>query len=95
MMLKRLKIKILANFSKNTIRKLWIFVIYLSLRYKVGFITFIFYALKWHFLIFEPFEGCSAVSDSNGNYKMTFKLEKCGTTLTQEEGKLIFANRVE
>lgn len=26
---------------------------------------------------------------------MTFKLDKCGTTLTQEDGKLVFANRVE
>jgi hypothetical protein len=39
--------------------------------------------------------GCSAISDANGNYKMTFKLDKCGTTLTQEDGKLVFANRVE
>ena len=26
---------------------------------------------------------------------MTFKLDKCGTTLTQDDGKLVFANRVE
>ena len=26
---------------------------------------------------------------------MTFKLDKCGTTLTQDGGKLVFANRVE
>ena len=53
--------------------------------------------MPWNgsFFIFEPFEGCSAVSDANGKYKMTFKLDKCGTTLTQEDGKLVFANRVE
>ena len=35
------------------------------------------------------------VSNASGVYKITFKLDKCGTTLTQEDGKLVFANRVE
>ena len=31
---------------------------------------------------------CSFGSDQNGNYKIDFKLDKCGTTVVQENGQL-------
>lgn len=37
---------------------------------------------------------CVGISDSDGNYKMTFKLEKCGTVISQENGTLVFKNRI-
>ena len=39
--------------------------------------------------------GCSAKSDENGNYKMSFKLDKCGSTVEQADGQIIFRNRIE
>ena len=39
--------------------------------------------------------GCNAKSDSNGNYKMSFKLEKCGTSVEQSNGQIVFRNRIE
>ena len=32
--------------------------------------------------------GCTFGSDQNGNYKIDFKLDKCGTTVVQENGQL-------
>ena len=39
--------------------------------------------------------GCNAKSDSDGNYKMSFKLEKCGTSVEQSNGQIVFRNRIE
>jgi len=39
--------------------------------------------------------GCSAKSDENGNYKLSFKLDKCGSTVEQADGQIIFRNRIE
>jgi len=39
--------------------------------------------------------GCDSTSDSDGNYKMSFKLDKCGTTVTQENGQIVFKNRIQ
>jgi len=39
-------------------------------------------------------DSCVAISDSDGNYKMTFKLEKCGTVIAQNNGELTFQNRI-
>ena len=39
--------------------------------------------------------GCNVMSDADGNYKMSFKLDKCGTTVTQADGQIVFRNRIE
>jgi hypothetical protein len=39
--------------------------------------------------------GCDTKSDSDGNYKISFKLDKCGTTVTQADGQIVFRNRIE
>jgi len=39
--------------------------------------------------------GCSETSNNNGEYKMSFKLDKCGTTVEQSNGQIIFRNRIE
>lgn len=39
--------------------------------------------------------GCDTKSDADGNYKISFKLDKCGTTVTQADGQIVFRNRIE
>ena len=39
-------------------------------------------------------DGCSFTSKNNGEYSVNFKLDKCGTTVTQNGDKIVFSNSV-
>ena len=39
--------------------------------------------------------SCWTRSDNKGNYRLTFKLDKCGTTVEQKDGMIVFKNHVD